>query len=66
MLFRSIWIGNDLEKQKMTPNSTGGRIPARIAKMFLEDILTKNQLTNEKANENTTSQKSLGALLNLQ
>lgn len=61
-----IWIGNDLEKQKMTPNSTGGRIPARIAKMFLEDILTKNQLTNEKANENTTSQKSLGALLNLQ
>ena len=61
-----IWIGNDLEKQKMTPNSTGGRIPARIAKMFLEDVLTKNQLTNEKANENTTSQKSLGALLNLQ
>lgn len=61
-----IWIGNDLEKQKMTPNSTGGRIPARIAKMFLEDVLTKNQLTNEKVNENTTSQKSLGALLNLQ
>ncbi len=62
-----VWIGNDLEKQKMASNSTGGRIPARIAKMFFEDILNKNTNTSEKElEEDKPSQKGLGDLLNLQ
>ncbi len=60
-----VWIGNDLEKQKMASNSTGGRIPTRIAKMFFEDIFNKNKTTKEKPEENTPSQKNLGALLDL-
>lgn len=58
-----IWIGNDLEKQEMAANSTGGRIPARIAKMFFDNILRKKKINKEIAKENTSSQKSLGALL---
>lgn len=59
-----VWIGNDLEKQKMTSNSTGGRIPARIAKMFFENIILKKFDQEEKPSQ-TTSKKGLGALLNL-
>ncbi|MDR0942093.1 MAG: transglycosylase domain-containing protein [Holosporales bacterium] len=65
-----VWIGNDLEKEKMVSNSTGGRIPARIAKMFIEQVLKPSgsfpiAKTDFLENEEKTSQtKSLGALLN--
>lgn len=35
-----VWIGNDVNTDRMTPNSTGGRIPARIARRFLDNCLT--------------------------
>jgi penicillin-binding protein 1A len=69
-----VWIGNDLDREKMTPNSTGGRIPTRIAKMFFEQILSsetvkkEEKITNSQdvdSPEQTKSSKtaSLGALL---
>lgn len=60
-----VWIGNDLEKQKMASNSTGGRIPTRIAKMFLEDFFSKNKSQEQKMEVNKSSKKNLGALLDL-
>ena len=32
-----VWVGNDSLYDKMTPNSTGGRIPARIVARFLKN-----------------------------
>lgn len=62
-----VWIGNDLEKQKMASNSTGGRIPARIAKMFLEDVLKKQEKPADADTATSTPEpkKSLGSLLDL-
>jgi penicillin-binding protein 1A len=34
-----VWIGNDLASAKMTSNSTGGRIPARIARRFVDALV---------------------------
>jgi penicillin-binding protein 1A len=34
-----VWIGNDNNKLKMTHDSTGGRIPARIAARFMKNVL---------------------------
>jgi penicillin-binding protein 1A len=34
-----VWIGNDLVSMKMAPNSTGGRIPARIARRFVDNVV---------------------------
>lgn len=55
------WIGNDMNTDKMTPNSTGGRIPAKITKMFLEKVLLEKSANAKKETEVKT--KSLGSLL---
>lgn len=64
-----VWVGNDLEKDRMTSNSTGGRIPARIVSMFMKSVLNleKNKDISQndedlEESEETTS-KSLGSLL---
>lgn len=38
-----IWVGNDNNNKKMTKNSTGGRIPARIASRFIKSVLNDNK-----------------------
>ncbi len=61
-----VWIGNDINRNKMTSNSTGGRIPARIAKMFLEKVLSKTEDKKSSATEEVSIEekaKSLGSLL---
>lgn len=61
------WIGNDINNKKMTSNSTGGRIPARIAKMFLEKVLNGSKNSEKavsKVAETQENTKSLGSLLN--
>ncbi|MDR3031264.1 MAG: transglycosylase domain-containing protein [Holosporales bacterium] len=56
-----VWIGNDNNKIKMTPNSTGGRIPARICARFLTNLLDKNK--KESMPTALSSYKSLGDML---
>jgi penicillin-binding protein 1A len=56
-----VWIGNDNNKRRMTPNSTGGRIPARINARFLKTVLNKNK--KETTTDNIIPQKSLGDIL---
>ena len=63
------WIGNDINTDRMTSNSTGGRIPARIVKRFLENVIDKDQDTKKSAEipeeekKETKETKSLGAML---
>ena len=38
-----VWIGNDNNSIKMTSNSTGGRIPTRIANRFLKNVLSNQE-----------------------
>ncbi len=38
-----VWCGNDNNKTPMTHNSTGGRIPARIAARFLKNVLSEKK-----------------------
>ena len=40
-----VWVGNDNNKLRMTHDSTGGRVPARIARRFIENVikLSKNK-----------------------
>ena len=56
------WVGNDSIKDKMSSNSTGGRIPARMARRVIENVLKANK---DKAKPvNSRYQKpSLGAML---
>jgi penicillin-binding protein 1A len=63
-----IWIGNDLNKRKMASNSTGGRIPARIAKMFIEKTLIDKRSSTvqggeQKFTETNGKIKGLGSFL---
>lgn len=59
-----IWIGNDSNHEKMTSNSTGGRIPTRISKMFLEKVFEQEEKDkNITKTEETAQQKSLGEML---
>ena len=37
-----VWIGNDKNSTLMTPNSTGGRIPARIINRFIKNTLNES------------------------
>jgi penicillin-binding protein 1A len=48
------WIGNDVNHDKMTSNSTGGRIPARIVSRFLGNCLepSKKQLEPQSVRRN--------------
>ncbi|MDR3224560.1 MAG: transglycosylase domain-containing protein [Holosporales bacterium] len=57
-----VWVGNDIEKDKMASNSTGGRIPARITKMFIEKVLS-SEVEDERVTDEKGQQKSLGAML---
>lgn len=65
-----VWIGNDFSKKRMTSNSTGGRIPARIIKMFIEKILrnaNESSVLDGKTQKSTKIRgkiKCLGSLLN--
>ncbi|MBR1944467.1 MAG: transglycosylase domain-containing protein [Alphaproteobacteria bacterium] len=38
-----VWVGNDILSDKMTRKSTGGRIPARIAAMYLKNVIKYNE-----------------------
>lgn len=63
-----IWIGNDMERIKMASNSTGGRIPAKIASLFMKSVLNLEKIEKTKQNddnqiEEPKSTKSLGSLL---
>ncbi|MBR1479371.1 MAG: transglycosylase domain-containing protein [Alphaproteobacteria bacterium] len=61
-----VWVGNDTNKEEMSANSTGGRVPTWIAKMFLQKVLTKGKTSSvEKipASNKTVPQKNLGSLL---
>lgn len=60
-----VWIGNDSIADKMTSNSTGGRIPARIARRMLEDVLNKKKKVSETPDTRKPT-KSLGAMLDMQ
>lgn len=57
------WIGSDTNTQKMASNSTGGRIPARIVKMFLSNVLAKNKKKDTPVDSQVDPEKSLGSLL---
>ncbi len=57
-----VWVGNDSVSDKMTSNSTGGRIPARIARRMLESVLSKESKNNKMMIEYNAS-KSLGSIL---
>ena len=61
-----VWIGNDSVSDKMTPNSTGGRIPARIARRMLEGVLSKkNKKLLAEDTETNLPPKGLGAILDM-
>lgn len=45
-----VWVGNDILSDKMARNSTGGRIPARIAARFLKNVIQYNK-KNRKSNQ---------------
>ncbi|MDR1391182.1 MAG: transglycosylase domain-containing protein [Holosporales bacterium] len=66
-----VWIGNDINRQKMIETSTGGRIPARIAKMFFLKLLSNDESVAEKTflkevDTGIASKKpGLGALLGM-
>ncbi len=60
-----VWIGNDSIADKMTSNSTGGRIPARIARRMLENVLSKKKKVSETPEMHKPT-KSLGAMLDMQ
>ena len=56
------WVGNDSIKDKMSSNSTGGRIPARMARRVIENVL--NAKSNQKEDGNAQKRApSLGAML---
>lgn len=42
-LVLGIWIGNDSEENKMANNSTGGRVPTRMAGALLKKLLQKEE-----------------------
>lgn len=55
-----VWIGNDILSNKMTKKSTGGRIPARIAAMFLKNLIqynNENRKNNTKVNINNNEEE---------
>ncbi|MDR1609697.1 MAG: transglycosylase domain-containing protein [Holosporales bacterium] len=71
-----IWIGNDLASQRMAFNSTGGRIPARIARRFIDNVVkvSNNSCNQHVAETGATGQeneqeqqqaKGLGSLLTI-
>jgi penicillin-binding protein 1A len=67
-----VWIGNDSNVEKMTSNSTGGRIPARIARKFFDSVIVEENNQKPKEDINKTEQrklipknKGLGSLLGL-
>ncbi|MDR2075125.1 MAG: transglycosylase domain-containing protein [Holosporales bacterium] len=51
-----VWCGNDNNKLKMTHDSTGGRIPARIAARFIKNVLN-GPADNEKNGSEQNSDK---------
>lgn len=55
------WIGNDNNSTKMASNSTGGRIPTRIVRRFLESV-SKTQKEQPEVEEPKT-EKSLSNIL---
>jgi penicillin-binding protein 1A len=64
-----VWIGNDTNHTPMTPNSTGGRIPARIIAHFLKNLLnpTRSESITEIDSQSESTKKSnhkgLGTML---
>ena len=50
-----VWVGNDSLHDKMTSNSTGGRIPTRIIARFLKSYL-KNKPNEEKQHKSNNSE----------
>ena len=58
------WIGNDAISEKMASNSTGGRIPAKIVRKFLENVISKKVAEKNKSNVNEQN-NGLGALLDI-
>ncbi|MDR0640333.1 MAG: transglycosylase domain-containing protein [Holosporales bacterium] len=55
-----IWIGHDVNKQKMRADSTGGRVPAMIFARFMRTVLHPEQRP-----ATTDQPKGLGQLLGL-
>ncbi len=62
-----VWCGNDNNKIKMTHDSTGGRIPARIGARFIKNILNPSnpQASNQQHNdmEEHSTKTGLDAIL---
>ncbi len=61
-----VWIGNDNVSDKMTANSTGGRIPARIVRRMLESVLNKSKKLSEEDADVNVPAKSLGSILDME
>jgi penicillin-binding protein 1A len=63
-----VWVGNDRNDMKMASNSTGGRIPARIAAMFMKKVINAKKEASAENNDASkeTTPASLGTLLQLE
>ena len=61
-----VWIGNDNASVKMTSNSTGGRIPARMVRRMLESFLNKNKKISADDPDMSMTSKGLGAILDME
>jgi penicillin-binding protein 1A len=64
-----VWIGNDRNDVKMADNSTGGRIPARIAARFTKTITEGKEEVQDSETESlqkTERPTGLGNLLRLE
>jgi penicillin-binding protein 1A len=70
-----VWIGNDTASVKMASNSTGGRIPARIARRFIDNVMKARSgsgdqrsveaeaVSDHESDQEQPKSKGLGALL---
>jgi membrane peptidoglycan carboxypeptidase len=71
-----VWCGNDNNKTKMTSDSTGGRVPTRIASRFIKNLLKnpndqqetktsneENKTDDQIADESTRPKKALKKIL---
>lgn len=52
-----VWAGND-NNAHMTHNSTGGRIPTRVARRFMDSVINNNK-NHDKSSENNDSNNEI-------
>ncbi|MDR1488284.1 MAG: transglycosylase domain-containing protein [Holosporales bacterium] len=57
------WIGNDNNKSKMTHDSTGGRIPARIAARFFKNVIYLNKNNGNNVENSKKTKNAMDSVL---